>query len=126
MKYLGEDVATSSLHSFQKDMDLPPFSFHSSPEGQWDEEEDPEGIQTVLKVVPPAYHKYLDLYSKVKAEKLPSHCTCDHHIKLEHLPPPVGVIYSLSNQESKTLWSYISENLEKGFIRPSSSSRVSG
>ncbi|MBW0511452.1 hypothetical protein O181_051167 [Austropuccinia psidii MF-1] len=69
-------------------MDLPPLSYHASLEGQWDEEEDPEEIETVLKVVPPAYHQYLDLFSKVKAEKLPSHCACDRHIKLEGLLPP--------------------------------------
>ncbi|MBW0512104.1 hypothetical protein O181_051819 [Austropuccinia psidii MF-1] len=36
--------------------------------------------------------------------------------------PCFGVIYSLSNQESDTLRAYISENVEKGFIQPSSSS----
>ncbi|MBW0499944.1 hypothetical protein O181_039659, partial [Austropuccinia psidii MF-1] len=92
----------------------------SSLEEQWDEEEEPEAIETVLKVVPPAYHQYLDVFSKVKAEKLPLHCACDHHIELEGHLPPVGVIYSLSNQESEILRAYISENLEKGFIRPSS------
>ncbi|MBW0546495.1 hypothetical protein O181_086210, partial [Austropuccinia psidii MF-1] len=117
MKDVGEDVAISSLHLFQGDMDLPPLSFHTSLE-----EEEPEEIETVLKVVPPAYHQYLDVFSKVKAEKLPPHHACDHHIELEGLLPPVGVIYSLSNQESETLWAYISENVEKGFIRPSSSS----
>ncbi|MBW0483450.1 hypothetical protein O181_023165 [Austropuccinia psidii MF-1] len=96
-KDVGEDVAISSLHLFQGDMDLPPLSFHASLEEQWDEEEEPEEIETVLKVVPPAYHKYLDVFSKVKADKLPPHCTCDHHIELEGLPPLVGVIYSLSN-----------------------------
>ncbi|MBW0566215.1 hypothetical protein O181_105930 [Austropuccinia psidii MF-1] len=80
-------------------MDLPPLSFHASLEEQWAEEEEPEEIEAVLKVVPPAYHQYLDVFSKVKAEKLPAHCTCDHHIELEGLLPPVGVIYSLSNQE---------------------------
>ncbi|MBW0576063.1 hypothetical protein O181_115778 [Austropuccinia psidii MF-1] len=89
---------------------------------QWDEEEEPEEIETVLKVVPPAYHQYLDVFSKVKAEKLPPHRTCDHHIELEGLLPPIGVIYSLSNQESGTLRAYISENVEKGFFKPSSSS----
>ncbi|MBW0493921.1 hypothetical protein O181_033636 [Austropuccinia psidii MF-1] len=121
-KDVGEDVAISSLHLFQGDMDLPPLSFHASLEEQWDEEEEPEEIETVLKLVPPAYHQYLDVFSKVKAEKPPPHCACDHHIELEGLPPPVGVIYSLSNQESETLWAYISENVEKGFIRPSFSS----
>ncbi|MBW0516928.1 hypothetical protein O181_056643, partial [Austropuccinia psidii MF-1] len=58
----------------------------------------------------------------VKAEKLPPHRACDHHIELEGSLPPVGVIFSLSNQESDTVRAYISENLEKGFIRPTSSS----
>ncbi|MBW0490950.1 hypothetical protein O181_030665 [Austropuccinia psidii MF-1] len=103
-------------------MDLPPLCFHASLEEQWDEEEEPQEIETLLKVVPPAYHQYLDVLLKVKAEKRSPHCLCDHHIELEGLLPPVGVIYSLSNHESETLRAYISENLEKGFIRPSSSS----
>ncbi|MBW0513158.1 hypothetical protein O181_052873 [Austropuccinia psidii MF-1] len=122
MKDDGENVAISSPHSFQGDMDLPPLSFHASLEEQWDEVEEPEEIETVLKIVPPTYHQYLDVFSKVKAEKLPPHCACDHHIKLEGLLPQVGVMYSLSNQESETLQAYISDNAEKFFIRPSSSS----
>ncbi|MBW0475944.1 hypothetical protein O181_015659 [Austropuccinia psidii MF-1] len=90
----------------------------------WDDEEEPEEIETVLKVVPPAYHQYLDIFFKVKAEKLALHCACDHHIELESLLPPVGVIYSLSYQQSETLQAYISENVEQGFIWPSSSSTV--
>ncbi|MBW0480699.1 hypothetical protein O181_020414 [Austropuccinia psidii MF-1] len=81
-------------------MDLHP-SFHASLEKQWDEEEEPEEMETVLKAVPPAYHQCLDVFSRVKEEKLPPHCACDHHIKLEGLLPPNG---------------------EKGFIRPSFSS----
>ncbi|MBW0580969.1 hypothetical protein O181_120684 [Austropuccinia psidii MF-1] len=81
-------------------MDLPPLSFHASLEEQWDEEEEPEEIETVLKVVPPAYNKYFYVFSKVKAEKLPPSHTGDHHIELEGLLPP---------------------NVEKGFIRTSSS-----
>ncbi|MBW0573660.1 hypothetical protein O181_113375, partial [Austropuccinia psidii MF-1] len=69
-------------------MELPPLSFHASLEEQWDEEEEQEEIETVLKVVPPAYHQYLDILSKVKAEKLPPHCACDYHIELEGLLPP--------------------------------------
>ncbi|MBW0489798.1 hypothetical protein O181_029513 [Austropuccinia psidii MF-1] len=63
-------------------MDLPPLSFHASLEEKWDEEEEPEEIETVLKVVP-SYHQYLDVFSKVKAEKCPPHRTCDHHTELE-------------------------------------------
>ncbi|MBW0563535.1 hypothetical protein O181_103250 [Austropuccinia psidii MF-1] len=103
-------------------MDLPPLSFLASLKEKWDEDKEQEEIETVLRVVPPAYHQYLDVFSKVKADKLPPHFPCDQHIELEGLLPPVGVIYSLSNQESETLRAYISENVEKGFIRPSSSS----
>ncbi|MBW0499737.1 hypothetical protein O181_039452 [Austropuccinia psidii MF-1] len=120
IKYVEEDFSISSLN--QGDIDLPPLSFHASLEEQWDEEEEPEELRTLLKVVPPAYHQYLDVLFKVKVEKIPPHCTCDHHIELEGHLPPLGVIYVLSNYESEKLCSYISENLEKGFIKPSSSS----
>ncbi|MBW0497187.1 hypothetical protein O181_036902 [Austropuccinia psidii MF-1] len=117
-----EDNSVSSLHLFFVNMDLPASAYHDSLEELWDEEEDPGEIETVMKVVPPVYHQYLDVFSKVKAEKLPLHHTCDPHIKLEGSLPPVGVIYSLSNKESDTVRAYISENVEKGFIQPSSSS----
>ncbi|MBW0489079.1 hypothetical protein O181_028794 [Austropuccinia psidii MF-1] len=84
-------------------MDLPPSSYHDSLEELWDKEEEPEEIKTLMKFCPSAYHQYLDVFSKVKAEKLPPHHTCDHHIELEGSLPTVGVIYSLSNQESDTL-----------------------
>ncbi|MBW0504183.1 hypothetical protein O181_043898 [Austropuccinia psidii MF-1] len=100
---VGEDNSVSSLHLFFGTMDLPPSSYHDSLEELWDEEEEPEEFETVMKVVPSVYHQYLDVFSKVKAEKRPPHCACDHHIELEGSLPPVGVIYSLSNQESDTL-----------------------
>ncbi|MBW0535099.1 hypothetical protein O181_074814 [Austropuccinia psidii MF-1] len=119
---VGEDSSVSSFHLFFGSMDLPSSSYHDSLVDLWDEEEDPQDVETMMKVVPSVYQQYLDVFSKVKAEKLTPHHACDHHIELEGSPPPVGVIYSLSNQESDTLRAYISENVEKGFIRPSSSS----
>ncbi|MBW0499352.1 hypothetical protein O181_039067 [Austropuccinia psidii MF-1] len=77
-------------------------------------------METVIKVVPSAYHHYFDVFSKVEAEKPPPHHAFDHHIELEGSLPPAGVIYSLSNQESDKLRAYISENLEKVFIQASS------
>ncbi|MBW0465609.1 hypothetical protein O181_005324 [Austropuccinia psidii MF-1] len=76
----------------------------------------------MMKVVPSFYSQYLDVFYKVKAEKRPPHGTCDHHVKLEGSLSPACMIYSLSNQESDTLMAYISENVEGGFIRPSTSS----
>ncbi|MBW0508646.1 hypothetical protein O181_048361 [Austropuccinia psidii MF-1] len=102
-------------------MDIPPSSYHDSLEELWDEEEDQEEIETMIKAFTSVYHQYFDVFYKVKAEKLPPHRTCDHHIELEGSLPPVGVIYSVSNQESDTLRAYISDNVEKGFIQPSSS-----
>ncbi|MBW0531091.1 hypothetical protein O181_070806 [Austropuccinia psidii MF-1] len=89
-------------------------------EEKWDEEEKPEEVETMLNVVPASYHHYFDGFSKVKAEKLPPNHSFEHHIKLEGLLPPVGVIYYLSNHDSETIPSYISENLERVSIRPSS------
>ncbi|MBW0558636.1 hypothetical protein O181_098351 [Austropuccinia psidii MF-1] len=100
---VGEDNSVSSLHRFFGNMDLPPSSYHDSVEELWDEEKEPEEVETWMKVVPSTYHQYLDVFSKVKAEKRPPHCACDHHIELEGSLPPVGVIYFLSKQESDTL-----------------------
>lgn len=88
----------------------------------FEDEEDEEEIETVKTVVPQQYHDFLDIFSKSKADKLPIHRDCDHHIELVGPVPPVGPIYSLTKEESLTLQSYIAENVEKGFIRPSSSS----
>ncbi|MBW0492425.1 hypothetical protein O181_032140, partial [Austropuccinia psidii MF-1] len=118
----GEDNSVSSLHLLFGKMDFPPQSYHDSLEESWDEVEEPKEIETVIKVFPSAYHQYFDVFSKVKADKLPPHCACDFHIELEGSLPPVGVINSSSNQELDTLRAYISDNLEKAFIHPSSSS----
>ncbi|MBW0557994.1 hypothetical protein O181_097709 [Austropuccinia psidii MF-1] len=118
----GEDNSVSSLHLFFGNMDLPPSYYHDSLEEMWDEEEEPEEIETLMKVVPSVYHQYLGVFSKVKAEKLPPHRAFDHHIEREGSLPSARMIYSLSNQESDTFRAYISENVGKGFIWPSSSS----
>ncbi|MBW0493117.1 hypothetical protein O181_032832 [Austropuccinia psidii MF-1] len=102
LKDLGEDNFVPSLHLFFGNMDLPPSSYHDALEEWWDEEEEPEEVETV------------------KAEKIVPHHAGDHNIELEGSLPPVGVTYSLSNQESDTLRAYISENVKNGFICPSS------
>ncbi|MBW0464011.1 hypothetical protein O181_003726 [Austropuccinia psidii MF-1] len=100
---VGEDNSVSSLHLFFGNMDLPPSSYCDSLEELWDEEEELEEVENVFKVVTSAYHLYLNVFSKLKAKKLPPHRACDHHIKLEGSLPPVGAISSLSNKESDTI-----------------------
>ncbi|SOV05551.1 uncharacterized protein UDID_18456 [Ustilago sp. UG-2017a] len=77
-------------------------------------------------IIPQEYHQYLDVFSRVKADKLLPHRTYDHQIPLEEgKSPPFGPIYSLSEHELKTLREYLEENLAKGFISPSDSPAAS-
>ena len=70
-----------------------------------------------LSSVPSEYHNFQSLFSKKEAEKLPPHRSYDHTILLESgKTPPYGSIYSMSPLELETLWKYIEENLNKGFI----------
>ncbi len=52
-----------------------------------------------------------------------------HDIKIEleqqGKSPPFGPIYALTDKEKEALWAYLSDNLAKGFIHPSSSSAAS-
>ncbi|MBW0472801.1 hypothetical protein O181_012516 [Austropuccinia psidii MF-1] len=95
IKEFGEDHSISSLDLFNGNVDLPPSSYYDSLEELWDEKEEPERIETVMKFFPSSYHSYFDILSKMEAENLPPHCACHHHIELEGSLPPVRVIYSL-------------------------------
>ena len=75
-----------------------------------------------LSNVPSEYHEFADIFSKTKAETLPSHHPYDLKINLEEgAQPPVGPIYSLSASEQEALKEFIEENLNTGFIQPTSS-----
>ena len=75
-----------------------------------------------LSNVPSEYHEFGDVFSKTKAEVLPSHHLYDLKINLEEgAQPLVSPIYSLSASEQKALKEFIEENLNTGFIRPTSS-----
>ena len=75
-----------------------------------------------LSNIPSEYHKFADIFSQTKAEILPPHHPYDLKINLkESAQPPVGPIYSLSVSEQEALKEFIEENLNMGFIRPTSS-----
>jgi len=72
-----------------------------------------------LSNVSSKYHEFTDIFSKTKAEVLAPH---DLKINLEEgAQPPVGPIYSFLASEQETLKEFIKENLNIGFIRPTSS-----
>jgi hypothetical protein len=76
----------------------------------------------ISDIIPPAYHKFLPLFSKAEANKLLPHHPYDHQIPLkEGFTPPFGPIYSLSRMELGALKKWLDENLSKGFICVSSS-----
>ena len=70
-----------------------------------------------LSNVPSEYYKFADVFSKTKAEVLPSHRPYDLKINLEESAQPlVSPIYSLSASEQEALKEFIEENLNTGFI----------
>jgi len=78
-----------------------------------------------LDIVPLEYRNYADVFSKVKASELPPHCDYDLKIDLEEgTSPPLGTLYSLSPVELSALQTFIDENLNTGFIRPTTSSHA--
>lgn len=72
--------------------------------------------------VPQAYHKWLDVWNPVKANKLPPHRPIDHGIELkEGARPPAKRAYGLSRDQASVVKEYIEEMLGKDYIRPSTS-----
>lgn len=74
--------------------------------------------------IPTEYKEFSGIFEEgPRSEALPKHKPWDHEIPLEKgSEPPFGPIYGLSANELKVLKGYIDENLEKGFIRHSTSS----
>ena len=82
-----------------------------------------EELNNLCSQVPPKYHKYLDIFSKTKSDKLPDHNPqYDHHIHLEEgTQPPLGLIYNMSETEAVALREFLKENLDCSFIHQSQS-----
>jgi len=78
--------------------------------------------EALTKLIPEEYHEFLPLFSEVEASALPPHRPHDHKIPLkEGFVSPLGPLYSLSRPELVALKEWLDENLQKGFIRASSS-----
>ena len=70
-----------------------------------------------LDGVPKEYHNFANVFSKSKAGVLTDHRPYDLKITLEDgASPPLGPIYSLSQEELLTLHKFIDENTATGFI----------
>lgn len=85
-----------------------------------------EDLDKLRQQVPNQFHDLLSVFSIKEANKLPPHRYIDHEIPLDkNKKLSLGPLYSMSNKELEELRQYLKENLEKGFIEPSTSSFVS-
>ena len=77
---------------------------------------------TAFMGVPEKYRKFIHLFEKGVAERLPPHRQYDCKIDLK---PGAELkhkaVYPMSERESEVLLTYIQEELKKGYIRPSKS-----
>ena len=70
-----------------------------------------------LSIVPSKYHKFADIFSKVKVETLALYCLYNLQIKLENREKPsIETIYLLLTTEQEILKELIQENLNMRFI----------
>src|SRR6202040_1853681 len=72
-----------------------------------------------LTGIPKEYHDFTDVFSKVKANKLPPHRPYNLMINIEEgSTSPLGPIYSLSQTKLEALREFLDENIANEFIRP--------
>ena len=75
----------------------------------------------VIKL-PPKLHKFFELFSHQKTNRLPPHKPYDHKIKfIKSKQPGYGLLYSMSQGKLQVLKKFLDENSAKNFIRASSS-----
>jgi hypothetical protein len=81
---------------------------------------------TLDDLLPEELRDFRDVFCPKEADKLPPHRPYDHDIKLiDGKTPPFGPLYPMSRVQLTVLKEWLDENLEKGFIRPSSSPAAS-
>ena len=82
--------------------------------------------KTVEEIVPPAFHAYLDIFRKEPSEWMPMHKPWDHAIDLMlDFVPEKSKIFLLSPDECEEMSIFVQDQLQKGYIQPSSSPQTS-
>jgi hypothetical protein len=84
--------------------------------------EDRVEAETIVTAIPSEYQEYADVFSKRGSNTLPPHRgKSDHRIELqEQAQPGYCPLYKQSAEELEATKLYITENLHKGFLEPSS------
>ena len=80
-------------------------------------------VRTWDQIVPPQYHQHAMVFSETAAQRFPDSRDWDHAIDLKADAPSTMdcKVYPLSPGEDVALQNFLSENLTKGYIRPSKS-----
>ena len=80
-------------------------------------------IRSWDQIVPSQYHQYAKVFSEMAAHRFPDSREWDHAINLKPDAPSTldCKVYPLSPGEDIALQTFLSENLDKGYIRPSKS-----
>lgn len=74
----------------------------------------------VIEKLPRIYHDYMDVFSKVEADKLAPHRPYDHKIVLDKpMDFSYSPLYKMLTTELEEVPRYLKDNLDKGFIVPS-------
>ena len=77
---------------------------------------------SVTEMVPPKYHKFLDVFDEQKANRFLESRPWDHKVEMkEGFEPKSFKNDNLTPEEQVELDSFLKENLEKGYICPSQS-----
>ena len=83
-------------------------------------------LEEAQKRVPREYWKYLNVFSKMKSERMPVRKPWDHGIDLKQdFQPKKGRLIPLSVDEQKEVEAFLDDQLAKGYIRPSISPQTS-
>ena len=75
-------------------------------------------VRTWDQIIPPQYHQHEKVFSETAAHQFPKSCDWDHTIDLKPDTPTMldCKVYLLSPAEDDTLQTFLSENLDKGYI----------
>ncbi len=89
-------------------------------------DETAQNLEDIKVKLPPEYQKFLDVFDRAQADKLPPHRSYDHKIELiSDATSPRCRAYRMSSYKLQKVKEYLNENLSKEFITPSKASYFS-
>ena len=84
--------------------------------------------RTPEEIIPPEFHSYLEtVFSEKEATRFPTERPWDHAIQLkETFKPHISKVYPMTQKEDEAVKTFLQENLDNGYIKPSNSPQAAG